>query len=95
MKSLTLRFAPILCLVAASFAAQAEIILSEFMADNDSTLADRDGEFSDWIEVHNSILACACRLELSLHLADQCAWSRRLALLSAANPAMTLTASKL
>jgi hypothetical protein len=28
-------------------------VLSEFMADNRSTLADEDGEFSDWIEVAN------------------------------------------
>src|SRR5687767_1087282 len=28
-------------------------IISEFMASNQSTLADEDGEFSDWIEVHN------------------------------------------
>ncbi len=28
-------------------------IITEFMADNDSTLADVDGDFSDWIELHN------------------------------------------
>ncbi len=28
-------------------------LISEFMAVNDSTLADEDGEFSDWIEIHN------------------------------------------
>lgn len=27
--------------------------VSEFMAVNDTTLADGYGEFSDWIEVHN------------------------------------------
>ena len=31
----------------------AEPILSEFMADNQRTLADEDGQFPDWIEVHN------------------------------------------
>jgi len=28
--------------------------ISEFMAINDSGPSDRDGEFSDWIEIHNS-----------------------------------------
>ena len=35
-----------LCLQAAPY-------ISEFMASNDSTLSDEDGEFPDWIEVHN------------------------------------------
>ena len=30
------------------------LVISEFMADNDAVLADEDGEFSDWIEVHNA-----------------------------------------
>ena len=28
-------------------------LITEFMADNDTTLDDEDGEYSDWIEVHN------------------------------------------
>ncbi|WP_435895152.1 lamin tail domain-containing protein [Oceaniferula spumae] len=28
-------------------------MISEFLASNDSELADEDGEFSDWIEIHN------------------------------------------
>jgi hypothetical protein len=28
-------------------------VISEFMAANDTTLADKDGDFSDWIEIHN------------------------------------------
>ena len=28
-------------------------IITEFMASNGSTLADEDGDFSDWIEIHN------------------------------------------
>lgn len=28
--------------------------ISEFMASNDATIQDDDGEFSDWIEIHNS-----------------------------------------
>jgi hypothetical protein len=28
-------------------------VISEFMADNKSTIADEDGNFSDWIEIHN------------------------------------------
>lgn len=30
-----------------------EVIVSEFMAVNNSTLADVDGDYSDWIELHN------------------------------------------
>ncbi|MBK1882295.1 lamin tail domain-containing protein [Luteolibacter pohnpeiensis] len=33
--------------------AAAEPVISEFMADNESTIADEDGDFSDWIEIHN------------------------------------------
>ncbi|MCA9215829.1 MAG: CotH kinase family protein [Planctomycetales bacterium] len=29
------------------------VYISEFMANNDSVLADTDGQFSDWIELHN------------------------------------------
>ncbi|MQG83472.1 MAG: lamin tail domain-containing protein, partial [SAR202 cluster bacterium] len=29
-------------------------VLNEIMASNDVTLADEDGEFSDWIEIRNS-----------------------------------------
>src|SRR2546421_3630141 len=32
---------------------RAEPVISEFMASNAKTLADRDGEYSDWIEIHN------------------------------------------
>ena len=28
-------------------------LITEFMADNESSLADEDGEYSDWIEIHN------------------------------------------
>ncbi|CAN5490815.1 hypothetical protein BH23VER1_BH23VER1_25210 [soil metagenome] len=34
--------------------ASAQIVISEFMAANGSTLADEDGDFSDWIEIENS-----------------------------------------
>jgi len=30
------------------------VVISEFMADNDRTLNDEDGDSSDWIELHNS-----------------------------------------
>ena len=33
--------------------AAAAPVISEFMADNQSTLADEDGAYSDWIEIHN------------------------------------------
>jgi hypothetical protein len=28
-------------------------VISEFMADNKTTLSDEDGAFSDWMEIHN------------------------------------------
>ena len=29
------------------------LVITEFMASNDNTLADADGDYSDWIEIHN------------------------------------------
>jgi len=29
------------------------LVISEFMADNETTLADEDGQFRDWVEIHN------------------------------------------
>ncbi len=34
--------------------ASAQVIISEFMADNKKTLADEDGQFPDWIELYNT-----------------------------------------
>lgn len=39
--------------------AQAEPIITEFMASNSKTLADADGSFSDWIEIYNPDAAAA------------------------------------
>ena len=33
---------------------QAELLITEFLAGNDSTLTDEDGDSSDWIELFNS-----------------------------------------
>jgi hypothetical protein len=33
--------------------ANATPLITEFMADNTETLADEDGDFPDWIEIHN------------------------------------------
>lgn len=30
------------------------VVINEFMAANDATVADQDGEFDDWIELHNT-----------------------------------------
>lgn len=35
----------------------ADPVISEFMADNVSTAVDEDGEFSDWVEIHNPTAA--------------------------------------
>ena len=34
--------------------ARASVVISEFMALNNTTLTDEDGSYSDWIEVYNS-----------------------------------------
>src|SRR5438067_8722783 len=39
--------------LAAALFSRAEPAISEFMASNQSTLADEDGDYSDWIELHN------------------------------------------
>jgi hypothetical protein len=33
---------------------QAQVVITEFMAVNDTTLADEDGNYTDWIELHNA-----------------------------------------
>jgi len=52
-----MRPTPYLALAVATSVAQAALcqsaIISELMAKNASTLADADGDFSDWIEVYN------------------------------------------
>src|SRR5882724_2559932 len=42
------------CLLVLARSASAQIISSEFMADNKSTLADENGQFPDWIEIYNT-----------------------------------------
>src|SRR5688572_14129830 len=58
-------------------------VITEFMAANESTLRDEDGEFSDWIEIHNSDSA-AVSLQ-GYHLTDTSADLRKWTL-----PAVTL-----
>ncbi len=50
-----MKFFPALCLGISALcaAASAEPVITEFMADNKSTIADEDGGWSDWIEIHN------------------------------------------
>src|SRR5947199_9134012 len=42
------------CLLFFAVSVRAQIIISEFMADNKKTLADEDGQFPDWIEIYNT-----------------------------------------
>src|SRR6266404_3916503 len=42
------------CLWLLSVGSHAQVIISEFMADNKTTIADEDGQFADWIEVYNT-----------------------------------------
>src|SRR5262252_6897401 len=39
--------------------AQEKVVISEFMAANTRTLADRDRDYSDWIELYNAGAAAA------------------------------------
>src|SRR5436190_23890179 len=41
-------------LMAVSARCNADALISEFMALNNTTLKDRDGQYSDWIELYNS-----------------------------------------
>lgn len=41
-------------LAAATPAVADELVISEFLASNDSGLTDADGDYSDWIEIHNT-----------------------------------------
>lgn len=34
--------------------AVAELVINEFMADNDASIADQDGDYEDWIELYNN-----------------------------------------
>jgi len=47
-------FAPYLLSLVLVSSASAQVIISEFMADNKHTLADEDAQYSDWIELFNS-----------------------------------------
>src|SRR5688572_14722270 len=52
MKRLSILFA--LWVGAFTLCAQDNVVISEFMASNDQTLADEDGDFEDWIEIYNA-----------------------------------------
>lgn len=53
MKLKKFPFSFALAFAVSSFFVNAAPVISEFMAANDTTLADEDGDFSDWIEIHN------------------------------------------
>jgi hypothetical protein len=40
-------------LLAALSCSDDRVVISEFMASNDATIADGDGDFVDWLELHN------------------------------------------
>src|SRR5438093_63005 len=42
------------CLLVLARSASGQIVISEFMADNEATLADENGQFADWIEIYNT-----------------------------------------
>lgn len=51
---------PLLCLAVLPWSlspAAADPVITEFMASNQATIADEDGDFADWIEVHNPTTA--------------------------------------
>lgn len=43
----------VILLLAATLSLRADPVITEFMADNETSLADEDGAMSDWIELHN------------------------------------------
>jgi hypothetical protein len=51
------RFAFFLCaalIVTTVLQSNGQVVINEFLADNSKTLADADGEYSDWIELYNA-----------------------------------------
>src|SRR5215471_9763150 len=54
MKSLLLLLFSLNVLLSSALLAPAQVIISEFMADNKHTLADEDNQFPDWIELYNT-----------------------------------------
>ncbi|MBP7948610.1 MAG: CotH kinase family protein [Verrucomicrobiales bacterium] len=67
--------------------AAGHVVINEFMAENKSTLADEDGEYSDWLELHNPT---ASPVNLGgLHLTDNAAQPQKWAL-----PAVSLAAGE-
>ena len=61
MKSNFLYFLCVSYLLVFTLSAPAQVIISEFMADNKKTLADEDNQFPDWIELYNVNGAIAAR----------------------------------
>jgi hypothetical protein len=57
MKSTFLSIVRVTCLLVFTLSAPAQVIISEFMADNKKTLADEDNDFPDWIELYNASTA--------------------------------------
>ncbi len=54
MKSRFLYLVCLTCLLVSTGSAPAQVIISEFMADNKKTLTDEDKAFPDWIELYNT-----------------------------------------
>jgi hypothetical protein len=57
VKSNLLHCVCVTCLLVFAVSAPAQVIISEFMADNKKTLADEDGQHPDWIELYNTSAA--------------------------------------
>ncbi len=57
VKSASIYIVCVTCLLVSTKPAPAQVIISEFMADNKNTLADEDGQHPDWIELYNTSAA--------------------------------------
>ena len=44
----------VMCLMITNISIGQEIVINEFLARNDTTVSDQDGEFDDWIELFNN-----------------------------------------
>ncbi|MBU1707237.1 lamin tail domain-containing protein [bacterium] len=54
MKSTLVYFMIMIAVIALPFTGHAALYINEFMADNDATIADPQGDYDDWIEIYNS-----------------------------------------
>ena len=52
--AVSVRIALFLFFIGASFLVTGQVVINEVMSENETTLTDEDGDYSDWIELYNT-----------------------------------------